>query len=818
MFKSYLKIAIRNLLKTKVHSLINIFGLAIGLATSILIVLYVVNEWSFDQFHQNKEQIYRVVQTMSSENKVEEQASSPFPLAPVIDAEFPDFVDKSVRFFDLNEASHTFRYKEKGISFSEENFYFVDSTFFDVFNTKLLRGKANDVLKNPLSLVMSEALATKYFGDENPVGKTLNLKGIMDLTVTGVMEEWPEESHLDIELAASFSSLNEIYNSDYDKSWLWNPIWTYVLLKDGVEADNFASQLSTLEDKYYYAYQGWPADEKISLDIQPITDIHLHSSLDNEIKPNGSVFYLYLFSAVAGFTLLIACINFMNLSTARSMERSREVGLRKALGSYREQLFYQFVGESFFISFIAIIVGVSLVVLSLPFFNELVDKQLTFSLLQNWFILPALALLTVVVGFFAGFYPALYLSSYKPVEVLKGTMSKGGNGIAFRKGLVTFQFTLSVLLIIGTAIIFLQLNHMQNKDLGFDKNSVLILPTKQNLIAWKFDAFLEQAKSHSQVESITGLDKIPGSDQQSYYRYVPAKNKEADDAMNLVLHVSHDFTETLDIKMLAGRPFSREYSTDPEQALLINRRMLSTLELDSPEEAIGEIFYYYPPSGERQSFSVVGVVEDFNYTSIKKEIEPLAIRLVDGLRPILRSVQHTAVEIAPGNTTSVLAHLEKVWKEINPIDPFEFSFLDEELGKIYKSEATMNNLSITFSLLCILIACLGLLGLASYSAQLKKQEIGIRKSLGASVADIVMLLSKEFLLLVLIANVIAWPVTYYLASLWLENFPYRIDLLSIIPYIFIGSGFTIVSIALLTVSYHSVKAALINPVNAIRSE
>ncbi|MEX2363794.1 MAG: ABC transporter permease, partial [Balneolaceae bacterium] len=772
MLKNYFKIAIRNLFKQKGHSFINIFGLAVGLATSILIVLYVIHEASYDRFLNNSDRIFRVVQTTTSETKKEEQASTPFPLAPIIDAEFPGLVEKSVRFFDMQEASHTFRNKEKGISFSEHNFYFTDSTFLDVFGVNLLQGNADDALKNSLSLVINETLAHKYFGDENPIGKTLNYKGIRELTVTGVMEEWPEESHIQVDLVASFNSLDGIYSRspDYNKSWLWNPLWTYVLLKEGVDPSDFSQQLSSLEDTYYYAYSGWPSGEKVMLETQPVTDIHLRSNRDHEMKANGSISYLYLFSVVAAFILIIACINFMNLSTARSLERSREVGLRKVMGSYRQQLFFQFMGESFFVSLIAIVFGILLLQLSLPLFNELIGKDLSFSLFQNALTIPALLLLTVFVSLMAGLYPALFLSSYKPADVLKGSIGKSNSGTLFRKGLVTFQFTISVLLIIGTAIIFLQLKHMQDKELGFDKNSVVILPTKQNLIAWEFDTFLEQAGSHSQVQSITGLGKIPGSDEQTYYRYVPANTDEGEDGTNLVLHVSHDFTETFDIELIAGRTFSRDFSTDAERALLINRRMLATLGLDAPEDAVGEIFYYYPHSGERVPFSVIGVVEDFNYTSIKKEIEPLAIRLVEGMMPIVGSIKHTAIEIAPGNTASVLAHLETIWKEINPIDPFEYTFLDEELAKIYEAETTMNTLSVSFSILCILIACLGLLGLASYSAQLKKQEIGIRKSLGASVSDIVILLSKEYLWLVLIANIIAWPVTYFLASLWLGDF------------------------------------------------
>jgi putative ABC transport system permease protein len=820
MFKNYLKISVRNLLKKKGYSLINILGLAIGLATSLLIVLYVLNEWSYDKFHSNSDRIYRVVQTMNSENRVEEQASTPFPLGPVLEEEFPDQIDKAVRFYDLQEENHTFLNREDQVSFKESNFYFVDSTFFDVFSAELIQGNPAEALKNPLSLVISEELVAKYFGDENPIGQSLSYRGIRGMTVTGVMKSWPEQSHMKIDLLASFSSLNEIYanSPDYDQSWLWNPIWTYILVKDGVNIASLNSQLATLQDKYYQAYSGWPKDETVEIELQPITDIHLTSNRDMEMETNSSITYIYILLIVAAFILIIACINFMNLSTARSMERSREVGMRKVLGGHKQQLFYQFIGESFLITFLAIILGIVILIIALPFFNELTSKSLTFNPFGNIYTIPGLILLTAFVGLIAGLYPALYLSSFKPVDVLKGNTAKGKRGTLFRKILVTFQFTLSVILIIGTSIVYLQLDFIQDKDLGFDKNFVVILPTYQNLIAWEFENFKEQSLKYSQIESVTGIGKIPGSEHQEYYRYVPAGNGEAQDALNLVFHVTYDVVETFDLEVIAGRAFSREFSTDAEKAVMINRQMLTKLEAETPEEALGETIYYYPPSGERQALTIIGVLEDFNYTSLKKEIEPLILRLVEDTNSILSNIEHTAVEITPGDVTGALEHLEKTWKEINHIDPFEYRFLDERLAQIYEAETTTSFLSTSFSILSILIACLGLLGLASYSAQLRKQEIGIRKSLGASVANIVGLLSKDFLILVTIANIIAWPISYYLGSKWLENFTYRFDFIGSLPLLFLGSGLLVLIIALGTVGYHSVKAALINPVNAIRSE
>ncbi|MDR9418675.1 FtsX-like permease family protein [Gracilimonas sp.] len=704
--------------------------------------------------------------------------------------------------------------------FREENFYFVDSTFFTVFSSELIQGNPDEALKNPFSLVLTETLAEKYFGTENPIGKSLNFKGVAEMTLTGVMKDWPDESHMDIDLLASFSSLKEIYanSPDYNQSWFWNPIWTYVLLDETTSPDQLENQLSSVVENYYYAYSGWPPGETVELELQRITDIHLHSNRDQEMQANSSSLYVYILLVVSGFILIIACINFMNLSTARSLERSREVGLRKVLGGYRKQLFNQFIGESFFVSLLAIIVGCFLVYFALPLFNDLTGKELTFSLFNSIYTLPALLLLTLFVAFFSGSYPALFLSSFEPADVLKGSTSTGKGGTLFRKVLVTFQFTLSAILLIGTAVIFLQLQFIQDKNLGFDKENILLLPTKQNLIAWEFDTFKEQALSHAQVQTISGIGKIPGSEEQEYYRYVPVGTQEGEDASNLVLHVTHDFMETFDLELVAGRSFSRDFSSDATQNILINQKMLNQLDAETPEEAIGEIFYFYPPEGEREQFNVIGVVKDFNYSSLKKEIEPLVIKLLEGTRAILGSVEHTAVEIAPDNPAPAIEHLEWLWEEINPIDPFEYRFLDERLNEIYEAEQTMSSLATAFAILCIIIACLGLLGLASYSAQLKRKEIGIRKSLGASIPNIISLLSKEFLMLVGIANLIAWPVAYYGASKWLADFSYKIDLVSTLPLIFLAVGLVIIITALATVSYHSVKAAMINPVEAIRNE
>lgn len=818
MFRNYLKIAFRNLLKRKAYTFINISGLAIGVACCLLISMYVLNELSFDQFHKKSDRIYRLTQTSLSTD--ETSATSTFKAGPMLEAEYPQLVEHSVRLFNMQQPTHTMLDRETGNSFRESNFYFADSTFFEVFNGTLLRGNPNEVLDGPLSLVMTEERARTYFGDENPIGKTLSFqgRGSMSLEVTGIMDSWPEESHMKIDMLASFSSVDVLYrrSPDYDESWWWNPVWTYIELKNAGMARELRDQLPAFADKYYHPNR--PEGEKVSLGLQALTDIHLYSNLEQELNPNSSIFYVYLFSAIAVLILVIACVNFMNLATARSAERGREVGMRKVLGADRRQLFSQFMGESFLMSFLAVVLAIAIVYVTLPVFNDFIGKTLEFDIFENTVLLTGLLLLYVTVGFLAGIYPAFYLSAFNPTSVLKGNVVKGGKSVLFRKGLVVFQFSLSVILIISTAVLYLQLQHMQTKKLGFDKEQIVIMPMKQNLIAWEFDRFREEAMRNPNVSSVTATSKILGSDEQELWKIYPASASSDGEKSTFALHVTYNFLETYDIDLIAGRAFSRYYPSDKEQAILINEKMLSRLGIDEPEDAIGELFNYDVSEDEVKTFQVIGVTENFNYTTVKKEIKPLVIRLSEGTRPILQTISNAVVKLSPGGVGEGLEHLEQVWSEINKIDPFEYSFQNEELNKIYKAEMTLGSVTGVFTLLCILVACLGLFGLASFTATKRTKEIGIRKTLGASLGQILVLLSKEYVQLVLLANIIAWPIVYFLVRSWLQDFPYRIELGWNLVMVFSATIILSVLICLLTVSYRSLKAALINPVDSIKQE
>ncbi|MDZ7659916.1 ABC transporter permease [Fodinibius sp.] len=817
MIKNYLKVALRNLSKRKGFTLINVLGLAIGIASCLLIAAYVLHELSYDQFHKKSDRIYRVTQTTQTSSKSESGATTPFPVGPTLQNDFSGQIEKTVRFFDMQEEVRTIINAQTEESFRVNHFYVVDSTFFDVFSADLVRGNPETALDDPMSAVITEEQARRFFGDENPIGKQLTFKGVEDFTVTGVMRALPKTSHFQVDMLVSFNSLPELYGSrEFLERWFWNPCWTYVLLKDGVTPQELESQFPRFVDKNYADRE---EGETITLNLQSLTDIHLYSNLDQEMEANGSIFYVYLFTAVAVLILIIAAINFMNLSTARSTERAREVGMRKVLGAQRKQLFGQFMGESMLMTGLGFLAALFLVYLSLPWFNEFLGVSFGAEVITNGKVVGGLLVLFIVVALLAGLYPALYLSGFNPTSIMhgsKGTQSGVGEKL-LRKGLVVFQFTLSVVLIIGTVIVYLQLQHLQNKEMGFDQEQVVVMPITQTLIAWEFDQFKEKALQSPHIKDISGMSKILGSDSQFFSKYSPANQPDAPPT-NMTLHVKHDFLETYGIKLLAGRSFSRDYPADAENSILINKAMLNQIDAETPRDALGTRFYFTTAENEREPLEVIGVVDDFNYTSIKKEISPLVINLVKEGRPTVRNIEFATAKLAAGSTQNGIDDLRKVWKEVNHIDPFTYFFQDEKLQEIYKSEAQMSSVSGIFTLLCILVACLGLFGLASYTASRRTKEIGIRKTLGATVPNIVALLSKDYLKLIVISNIIAWPVIYYLAVQWLQDFPYRIELGWNIAAIFVMVGIITLVIGLLTVSYQSLRAALINPVESIQQE
>lgn len=820
MVENYAKIAFRNFKKRKGYTFINVAGLAIGIACCLLICIYVLNELSYDRFFSDADRMYRIKQIPAEISDQVPSAGSPFQTGPFLLAEHPQLIEQQVRLFDTEDQAHTFLNEMDGISFRTPDFFFTDSTFFDMFGTEFIQGNPATALDVPLSLVISEEVANQLYPEADPIGKTLRYKGIssMEMTIRGVMKNWPEESHMSPNMLASFSSLDVLYsqNPDYADDWWWSPIWTYVKLHEGITPAEVKAQLPAFANKYYHPNR--PTGETVTLELQPIIDIHLYSNLDHEIEANSSIFNVYLFSGVALLILIIACVNFMNLATARSGERASEVGMRKALGADRSQLFWQFMGESFLMSFTAALLSVLLVYMSLPFFNDFIEKDLSFNLFGESFFLLTLGGTILIVGFLAGIYPSIFLSGLKPTRVLKGEASTGNKGALFRKSLVVFQFSLSVILIIGSILVYLQLQHMQSKKLGFDQEQIIILPMSQNLIAWEYEEFKSRALQQPEIQAVTGLSHILGDQDGENWKIYPANSPQGEERSTHTLHVNYDFIETFGIDVIAGRGFSEDFSTDSTQAILINRRMLVQLGAENPNDALGELFYYEDTNDIRHTLSVIGVVEDFNFISIKNEVKPLVIRLSAGTNSILRTIDHAAVKVAPGGTETAIYHLQQIWQDINWVDPFEFTFQDEELAQVYQSEMMVSKVSGAFTLLCILVACLGLFGLASFTATKRTKEIGIRKTLGATLGGILLLLSKDYVKLILIANLISWPFVYLLVSYWLQNFPYRIELGWNMILVFLATGLLSILICLLTVGYQSLKTARMNPVDSLRSE
>lgn len=826
MLRNYLRVALRNLLGKKGYSFLNILGMAIGIACCILTALYVLHELSYDEFFPDKDRMYRFVQTSLSPTKEEPYASVPFRVAPSLESEYPDMVESTVRFYNLQEESHTLRYAEEDVSFAEEHFYFADSTALEFFDITMEAGDARTALRDPQSVVLTREAARRYFGEEDPMGKTLSYKGVLDFTVTGVMESLPENSHLRLELLASFTTLPALFGGQsYDESWYANPVWTYVKLAEGVRAGALESQLPDFADTYYHPNR--PEEERVELGLQPVTDIHLHSDRGEEMGPTGSWNYVLLFSGIALMVLVIACINFVNLATARSMERGREVGMRKVLGADRRTLFAQFIGETMMLTFLAVVLAAIMVKAALPFFNDFVDKALVFRPLSDPVMLLGLLGVTLLVGLLSGLYPALYLSGFEPARILRGRMGGAASATAFRKGLVVFQFCLSVILIIGTVLIYRQLNHMQSRDMGYETEQVVVMPMSQTLIAWYYPKFRDLALQSPAVTSVAGSEYILGADEEMFYMFTPATADAAgtngggsgsSGGSNPALFVTFDFLDTYNIPVIAGRSFSREFGTDAEQAVMVNRQMLQLMEADTPQEAVGAQFHLDSSVRERQTYTVIGVTENFNHTTLRKEVGPLVIRVVGEGEPIVRHIQYVAAKLAPGRTQEGIEALRSAWEEVNYIDPFRYSFHNEELSRTYASERQMASLSGGLTLLALVVACLGLFGLASYTTSLRTREIGLRKTLGASISQILGLLSKDYLKLVLLANIIAWPVTWFAARDWLAQFPYRIDLGWNAALIFLGAGLFSLLLCLLTVGWQSLQAALMNPVESIRQE
>jgi ABC-type antimicrobial peptide transport system permease subunit len=792
MFWNYLKIAWRTIKRYKGYSFINIFGLAVGLACCILILLWVQDELSYDQFHENLDDLYRINAEFHKTEPVTHYWPVCAPLAPVLKEEYPEIV-KATRFTRLRRGQLV-RYGDK--KFLESQICLTDPDFFTMFTFPFLEGNPQTVLSHPDSIVLVESLSAKYFGDGSPVGKTLTLNNEHDFTVTGVLQDIPENSTIQFDFLIPFIRIE-----DFEKAWAVLDNWSLSGFATYIQLEKQASA-AVLENKIANYLQKHVPESEDVLYLQPFEDIHLYSShVQFGIEGQGDITYVYIFSLIALFVLIIASINFMNLATARSTNRAREVGLRKVVGAKRVQLIRQFFCESVCMAFLSLVLAVVLVELFLPVFANLSGKALVLDFSSHIHVLLAIVIMTLITGFLSGTYPALFLSSLRPFQILKGTLKTEGRGILFRRILVVSQFSLSIMLIICTIVVSHQNGYMQNKKLGFNREHVVYIPIREEL-AERFDTFKTELVKRSGILNVAASSSLPTSGVFLTTDKVSWEGKNPED--NIVLEVTstgYDFVETFDLEVVEGRSFSKEFLTDEEEAIVINETAKKIIGMEDP---VGKQLIF----GDAAT-TIIGVVKDYHFKSLHSEIEPLIMAIVPSV------YRYVFIRLEAGDIPHTLAGVEDTWNTFFPETPFEYHFLDEAYDRLYRTERRMGILFHYFSVLAILISCLGLFGLASFMAEKRTKEIGIRKVLGASLSGIVVLLNKQFTKWVLLANVLSWPVAYYTMSKWLQGFAYRINLGI---GTFALAAVMALAIAVGTVSYQSVKAALTNPADSLRYE
>ncbi len=800
MIKNYLKIAFRNLTRHKGYSFMNIAGLAIGMTCCLLLLLYVQDELGYDKYHEKADRIYRFVTDWESKDQTFPNALSSAPMAPQLLSDFPD-IKEAVRFMQsFNDVLVTYGDKR----FFEKRFFYADASVFDVFTFPLLTGNPETALADPFSVVITEEMAEKYFPDEDATGKILRVDNKNEFKITGVMQNVPFNSHFHFDFLASFSTVNSMQGAQILNSWTYNPFFTYVLLPKNYPTSELEAKFpqwvesfvgDTLQ-KMGWSWRPW---------LQPLTDIHLHP-LGNEIQRGSSINNVYIFSTIAFFILLIACINFMNLATARAAVRAKEVGLRKVIGANRLQLVKQFLGESLVFSFISLVIAVLLVDLLLPAFNNLTGKGIEIHYTENFALLAGFAVIALFVGLISGSYPAFFLSAFQPATVLKGVVKSGSKSFTLRRILVVTQFAISIFLIISTIVVVNQLLFMKNKDLGLNQEQVVVIPVRENRVLQRFESVKSELLQNSSIRGAAWANRPPGTGASGSSVRLESSDSNKMKSMKFLL-VDHDFLNTLEIEIAAGRGFSREFSTDANEAFVINEQAVADLGFSKPGEAIGERIIW---AGHKTG-TIVGVVKNFHFQPLRVFMQPLVMHISpEGLQTLL-------VRISPNNIPATLDFLRTKWSEFAPNWPFVYSFLDEDFNKLYGVEERFGKIFGNFTFLAIFIASLGLFGLASFTAERRTKEIGIRKILGASAAKIMVMLSGEFTTLVLLANLIAWPVAYYFMDQWLQGFSFRINLVSHL-WAFAAAGFLALFIALLTVSYQAIRASLANPVEALRYE
>jgi len=799
MFKNYLKASWRNLRRDKSYSLINIAGLAAGIAACLIITLYIADEMSHDRFHEKSERIHRIYIDGQFGNNEFRTVLTPNPLKEALLKEYSE-VESATQFFHRDQVPVEYNNKQ----LVEDRVFYTGPDFFKVFTFPLIKGNPDNILSEPNQVVLTQSMARKYFGSQDPVGKMISMQGDKPYRVTGVCEDVPDNSHFHFDFLVSYCSSEK----SQDIRWTNSNVYTYFTLRKGVDPQAFEEKLNLLVEEYL----GPQVVEWLGIDLQefkkrgnsygffmqPLEKIYLHSDINDEIEPVSDISRIWYFSIIAVFILLIACINFMNLATAKYASRAREVGIRKVIGSKKGQLVSQFLTESILVSIMAIGIAGVLVELFLPVFNNLSQKSLNIQYAVDWYYLPLLLILGLIVGLLAGVYPAFFLSSFSPLRVLKKEVSRGVKGNRLRGILVISQFVITIVLFISTTLIYQQNHYVTHKKLGFEKDKVLIVDRPYYLD--NLSTFMQELEKHPSIAAASVSGSFPGRDYGGSTLQVEGRSSE-DMVFFSTNYVEEDYLEAMGLKLLKGRFFSEEYS-DNAGSIVINEEAARELDFEDP---IGK----YLMQGDRK-FNIIGVMENHHFESLHKKIGPLGLYYYDN-----QYFQYMPVKIRSGDMQSSIGHIRETWERFTNGQPFSYFFLDRDYEKLYHTEMRTARVFTIFSGLAILIACLGLFGLSAFMAEKRTREIGIRKAMGARINQILGILYKEVMLLLLVSTLLAWPLTYYLMSRWLENFAFRIDL-GLLP--FAGASALALIIAVATTSTQALKAAYTNPAETLRDE
>lgn len=818
MIKNYFKVALRSIFRNKLTAFINICGLALSMASAIMIYLFVSDELSYDGYHANADRTYRVTRIFFDRNGQQSLHLSSVapPIGPLLKNDFGE-IELMARTLQNTSVVGLERDGEL-MSNTEQNVFMAEPNLFKIFDIEVISGNPEVDFQKPFALMVSDKTAMRYFNTTDVIGKQLRFNNTNDVVITGVYKSFPLQTHFHPDFLVSFVTLedNNIYGrTGLETNWGNNAFSTYLVLTPGTEPSRLTEQFPAFIDKHFGTYvrnnfnppADFVASKSTQLTLQKVTDVHLRSHLDDEIEVNGNINNVYMMGVIGLFIVLIACFNFVNLSTARATKRAKEVGLRKVVGAFKNQLIGQYLSESVLISMFALVLAFAIAILSLPWLNQFTGKELSLNVLNNWQLFLGVIVFAVIVGLVAGIYPAFVISGFKPVSVLKGQQGSAKGKAGIRKVLVVAQFGISIVLLIATAITFQQLRYLNDRDLGYDRNQVITL-TYYQLLSQNYDAFYNEMLKSSAVKNLGRSSRIPTGrllDSMGGLRVAKGDSLVLANVGLKYVGVDDQFFDTYGVEVVAGRNFSKSIPADDTTSFIINEAAAREIGWKTNEEAIDTDFQYGGRRGK-----LVGIVKDFHFESLHQRVVPMVF-----IPASWSGISNVAVKITGDNMQEGIAHLEKIWREMLPGRPFEYQFLDDRYGLLYEAEQKEGLLFTLFSGMAIFIACLGLFGLATFNTMQRVKEIGIRKVLGASVPSILRLLSKEIVVLILVANALAWPVAWFFMNKWLDSFAYHIDMNLIV---YIVSAFAAIVLALITVSAQTIKAAMTNPANTLRYE